>query len=166
MAKEKEKTLETTGIPDNVAEQEYNLLESLLMAAEGNEELTPARIERNGKYLFTVHLHAITEKDKVTARKKATSFMANPAGKNLPLIEKDTDNALYRSWLIFLATSDEDKQKIWGRKEIKDKYNLMTSAESVDILLKAAEKEALIDLIASLSGFGEDSVSVEEFAKN
>lgn len=166
MAKETEKTLKETGIPENVAEQEYNLLENLLMAAEGNAELTPVRIERNGKYLFTIHLHAVTENDKVTARKKATKYMPNPAGKNLPLIEKDTDNALYRSWLIFLATSDEDKQKIWGRKEIKDKYNLMTSAETVDILLKAGEKEALIDVIADLSGFGDSSVSVEEFAKN
>lgn len=168
MAKEvlEEKTVETTGIPENVEEQEYNLLESLLLAAEDSNALTPIRIERNGVYRFTVHVHAVTEKDKEAAHKKASKYMPNPAGKNLPLIEKETDKALYRSWLIYLATSDEDKKLIWGQKAVKDKYGLVQDVESIDILLKSGEKDALLDVIAELSGFGENSISTEEFAKN
>lgn len=161
-----EKSVETTGIPDNVEEQEYDLLENLLMAAEDNEALTPVRIERNGVYRFTVHVHAVTENDKAAANKAASTYMANPAGKHLPKIKKDTNDALYRSYLIYFATSDEDKQKIWGQKKVKDKYNLMHNAETVDILLKSGEKDALLDLIAELSGFGSNSISAEEFAKN
>lgn len=167
MAKETlDNTVETTGIPENLEEQEYDLLESLLMAAEDSYALTPVRIERNGVYRFTVHVHAVSEKDKETAHRAATKYMPNPAGKHLPPIEKGTDKALFRSWLIYLATSDEDKKKIWGQKAVMDKYNLMQAAETVDILLKSGEKDSLMDLIAELSGFGENSITTEEFAKN
>ena len=164
--KMEEKTVDTTGVPANVEEQEYDLLESLLMAAEDNEALTPVRIERNGVYRFTVHVHAISENDKAAANKAASSYMVNPAGKHLPKIKKDTNEALYRSYLIYFATSDEDKKKIWGQKKVKDKYNLMHDAETIDYLLKSGEKDAMLDLIADLSGFGSNSISTEEFAKN
>lgn len=165
MAKE-EKTVETTGIPENVEEQEYNLLESLLMAAEDNSALKAIRIERNGVYRFTVHVHAVSERDKEEAQRKATKYMPNPAGKHLPPVKKDDDKALYRSWLIYLATSDEDKKLIWGQKAFKDKYNLMQDAETIDYILNAGEKDALLDVIAELSGFGENSITTEQFAKN
>ena len=169
MAKEvlEETTVETTGIPENMTEeQEYNLLESLLLAADDNYALTPIRIERNGVYRFTVHVHAVTEKDREIAHRAATKYMTNPAGKHLPPIEKGTDKALYRSWLIYLATSDEDKKKIWGQKAVKDKYNLMQDAETIDYILKSGEKDALIGVLEELSGFGENSISTEVFAKN
>jgi hypothetical protein len=168
MAKEvlEEKSVETTGIPDNVEEQEYDLLESLLMAAEDNEALTPVRIERNGVHRFTFRVHALSEKERGNAYKAASTYEANPAGKHLPKIKKDTDESLYRSYLIYYATADEDRRKIWGQKKVKDKYNLMHDAETIDCLLKSGEKDAVLDLIAGLSGFGSNSVTTEEFAKN
>lgn len=159
--------MKVTGIPENMtAEQEYNLLENLLSAADYTEELTPVRIERNGKHMFTFHVHPISEKDKLTAHKKATTYMKNPAGPQLPQIEKETDPSMFKNWLIFLATSDEDKQRIWGNKEFKRQKGIMHSAESVDLLLMAGEKDSVVDLIAELSGFGLNSVTTEEYAKN
>lgn len=160
------KTVEETGIPEDMTrEQEYNLLEGLLKAASFTEKLTPVRIERDGQHMFTFHVHGLSEKDKMDAYKKATTYMANPAGKHLPQIEKETPNELYRSYIIFLATSEEDKQKIWGNKELKQQLGVLRSAETIDLLLLAGEKDAVVDLIAELSGFGAQ-LSTEEFAKN
>lgn len=162
----KENSVETTGIPANVEEQEYDLLESLLMAAADNEALTPVKIARNGVHRFTVHLHALSEKDRETARKAATNYMANPAGKHLPQIAKDKDDALFHSYLIYYATSEEDKKKIWGQQKVKEKYNLARNVETIDYLLNAGEKEAMIELIAEMSGYGTNNITTEEFAKN
>ena len=160
------KTVEETGIPEEMTrEQEQNLLEGLLKATSFTEELTPVRIERNGVHMFTFRVHGLSEKDKMEAHKKATTYMPNPAGKHLPQIEKDTPNELYRSYIIYLATCEEDKQNIWGNNELKRQLNVLRSAETIDFLLKAGEKDAVIDLIAELSGFG-TKITTEEFAKN
>lgn len=154
-------------VPENMErEQEVDILTRLLEAADYVNSVTTAKIVRNGEHAFDIHLHPISEKDILVARKKATSYAPNPNGKNLPPIEKDFDPALYRSWRIFLATTEEDKKKIWGQKAVKDKYNLMTSAESVDILLTAGEKDYIYDLIDEISGFGGGNISTEEYSKN
>ena len=160
------KPVEETGIPEDMTrEQEYNLLEGLLKAASFKEKLTPIRIERDGEHFFTFHVHGLSEKDKMEAYKKATTYMPNPAGKHLPQIEKETPNELYRSYLIYLATSEEDQKKIWGNKDLKQQLNVLRSAETIDLLLVSGEKDAVIDVIAELSGFGAQ-LSTEEFAKN
>lgn len=158
--------VETTGIPTNVSDQEHDLLAGLLSAAEYKEELTPVKIQRGGKHMFTFRVHAISESDMAIARKKATTFMKNPGGANLPQIEKETDPSLYRSWKIFLATTEEDKQNIWGNKELKKAKNILNSVETIDLLLTAGEKDAVCDLIEEISGFGANAVTTEEFAKN
>ena len=165
MAKAKEE-MESV-IPENLnREQEVDILTNLLEAADYVNHVTTAKIVRNGKHMFDLHLHPISEADILTARKKATSYMPNPNGKNLPPIEKDFDPSLYRSWRIFLATTDEDKKAIWGNKAVKDRYNIMDSAKVVDLLLTAGEKDMVYDLIDEISGFGSDSISTEEYAKN
>lgn len=158
-----------TGVPENMGvEEEYNLLEGLLSAAGYVEELTPVRIERNGKHMFTFHVHAVSEKDKMEAHRKATTYMKNPAGAHLPQVEKETPSELFRSWLIYIATSEEDKQNVWGNKELKKQLNVLRGVDTIDLLLKAGEKDAVLDLIAELSGFGmgSNSVTTDEFAKN
>ena len=163
MAKAKEESV----IQENMSrEQEVDILTNLLEAADYVNHVTTAKIVRNGKHMFDLHLHPISEGDILTARKKATSYMPNPNGKNLPPVEKDFDPSLYRSWRIFLATTEEDKKVIWGNKTLKDKYNIMSSAEVVDVLLTAGEKDMVYDLIDEISGFGSDSISTEEYAKN
>lgn len=161
--------MKDTGIPENMtAEQEYDLLEGLLAAADYVNELKPIRIERNGKHMFTFHVHAVSEKDKMDAHRKATTYAKNPAGAHLPQIEKDTPPELFKSWLIFIATSDEDKQNIWNNKDLKKQLNVLRGVETIDLLLKAGEKDAVMDVIAELSGFGigSNSITTDEFAKN
>lgn len=157
----------------NRKEAEYDLVKALLEASEfktAEDNVTEVEVRRSGKYLFTVHLHPISEPDARTARKKATTYMANPNGKKLPPIEKEMNTAKFNSWLIYLATTEEDQQKIWGNPTIMQKYSLTLPVESIDVLLTLGEKRKLADVVTSISGLDdeedEETIDEEEYAKN
>lgn len=138
---------------------EYNLVEALLSAAEyktDDENITEAEVKRAGKYLFTVRLHPLSEKDVRFARKKAAIMMSNPNGKKLPQIEKEFDSAVFNSWLIYLATIEEDQQKVWGNPTIMQKLGLLQPVDSIDVLLTVGEKRKLADLVTEISGLDDD----------
>ncbi len=158
-------------------EAEYDLVASLLEAAEfktSEDNITEAVIRRNGKYLFTVHMHPISETDARFARKKATTYMPNPNNKKLPPIVKEENETLFKSWLIYLATTEEDQQKIWGNAAIMQKYGLAQPVESIDILLRFGEKDKLSELVGKISGMLDEddesgdanTMDAEEYAKN
>lgn len=108
------KTSEELGLPANVEEVQYDLVQALLEAgnySNNKDEQKKIKIERNGKFLFEFTVHPLSEDDIRFARKKSTSFMKNPNGKNLPPIEKETDFSKYRSWKIYLATIEEDQKR-------------------------------------------------------
>ena len=168
-----EEKKDVTGLDtaSNRKEAEYDLVKALLESAEyktSEDEVTEVEIKRNGKFLFTVHIHPISEPDARTARKKSTQYMTNPNGKKLPPIEKDIDTAKMNSWIIYLATTEEDQQKIWGNATIMQKFNLQLPVESIDVLLTLGEKRKLADLVTTISGLDDDEESVdeEEYAKN
>lgn len=157
----------TTGLAQasNKQEAEYDLLSALLEAADyktSDDNITEVKIARNGKFLFSVRIRPLSEEELRTARKKATIYMPNPNGKKLPPIEKDFDNAKFKSWIIYLATVEEDKQKIWGQTTIMQKFGLMEAWESIDVLLKAGEKNRLMREVSDVSGFDDEEENVDE----
>lgn len=172
MANEQKENQNVTGL-DNAAdrkEAEYSLVEGLLMAAsfkEDNENIANAHITRNGKRLFTVRLHPISDKDSAFAKKKATIYMPNPNNKKLPPIEKEVIYPKFTSWLIYLATVEEDQEQIWNNPAIMKKFSLAEPWESVDALLTAGEKSRLVNIISEISGMEDDeNMDDVEFAKN
>lgn len=149
---------------------EYDLVTSLLAAADFRntaEAVTPVEIRRGGKYYFTVHIRPISGDEVRQARKKATTYGKNPQGVKYPKIETDFNSGLFDSWLIYLATTPEDQEKIWGSKAIKDQYGLMENVESIDVLLLYGEKAALSDKVVEISGLDDDEAPDDEvLAKN
>lgn len=173
--KETNERVNVTGLDqaENRKETEYDLVTALLEAAEfktSDDNITEAEIKRNGKVLFSVHLHPISETDARFARKKSTTYMPNPNNRKLPPIEKEQNAALFSSWLIYLATTEEDQQKIWGNPAIMQKYGLAQPVDSVDVLLMYGEKERLANLVGEISGMVDDdddeTMDEEEYAKN
>lgn len=171
-AKENENEI-ITGLEaaDNKKEAEYNLVEALLEAAAYREDkdlVTTVEIKRNGKFLFEVNIRPLGDVEVKAARKKATKYMPNPQNKKLPPIEKEFNTGLFNCLIIYAATTDEDKVKIWGNKAIMDKYGLVEAHESVDVLLTVGEKTALADKVVEISGMDdtEEEVSNEEYTKN
>lgn len=176
MATKKTEKESVTGLDmsTNRKEAEYDLVTALLEAASyktSDENITEVEIKRNGKFLFSVHIHPLSDTDARFARKKATIYMPNPNNKKLPPIEKDFDEAKFKSWIIYLATTEEDQQKIWGNPAIMQKYGLALPVESIDVMLKYGEKEMLSNLVTDVSGMedeksDEEIVDEEEYAKN
>ena len=169
-------TKNVTGLEnaENRQETEMDLVSALLEAAEyktAEDNITEAAIKRRGKLLFKVKLHPVSEPDARVARKKATTYMPNPNNKKMPPIEKEYNHAKFNSWLIYLATTEDDQQKIWGNPAIMQKFGLAQPVDSIDILLTIGEKQKLADLVTDISGLNDDeedeeTVSNEEFVKN
>lgn len=175
MANKESEIKSVTGLDQasNRKDAEYDLVTSLLAAADfmtDDENITEVEIKRAGKFLFSVHIHPLSDPDARMARKKATVLMPNPNGKKLPPIEKEFNNSKFNSWLIYLATTEEDQKKIWGNSAVMQKKNLMEPWESVDVLLTLGEKRALLDKVTEISGLDDDdedeTLDQEEYAKN
>lgn len=151
---------------------EYDLVKSLLAAMDYQKEeenITEVEIRRNGKFYFSVHLHPISDEQIRTARKKSTVYVPNPNNKKLPPIEKELNSVRMKSMAIYLATTEEDQQKIWGNPAVKEKAGLMENYESVDVLLNAGEKLKLWETVLDISGLNDDdddTMDEEEYSKN
>lgn len=155
--KEIEERTNVTGL-DQAAdrkEAEYDLVTALLEAADfktSDDSIYEAEIKRGGKFLFSVHLHPLSEADTRVARKKATIYAPNPNGKKLPKIEVDRNEPLFASWLIYLATTEADQEKIWGNPQLMKKVGAMLPVDTIDHVLTIGEKEKLTALVGKISG--------------
>ena len=161
MATEKNENKNVTGLDAAVdrKEAEYDLVKSLLEAANyknDDDEIFEVEISRRGKLLFVVHIHPISDKDVKFAQKKAGVYKNNPANKKLGQIKVDQDNAKLASWLIYLATTEADQEKIWGNRQVMSTYGLMENWESIDTLLKKGEKDELLEHVFEISGMNDD----------
>lgn len=173
MSTNKEENAIVTGLETahNPKEAEYDLVASLLEAARYREDedlITIVDIKRGGKFLFSVSIRPIGDSETRAARKKATKYMPNPQNRKLPPIEKEFNAGLFNALLIYYATTEEDKVKIWGNKTIMEKFGLVEPHESVDVLLTIGEKTALADKVIEISGMDieDEEVSTEDYTKN
>lgn len=172
MAEKEQVTVTGLEMAADRKDAEYDLVKSLLAAMDYQKEeenITEVEIRRNGKFYFSVHLHPISDEQIRTARKKSTVYVPNPNNKKLPPIEKELNSVRMKSMAIYLATTEEDQQKIWGNPAVKEKAGLMESYESVDVLLNAGEKLKLWETVLDISGLNDDdddTMDEEEYSKN
>lgn len=172
MAEKEQATVTGLEMAADRKDAEYDLVKSLLAAMDYQKEeenITEVEIRRNGKFYFSVHLHPISDEQIRTARKKSTVYVPNPNNKKLPPIEKELNSVRMKSMAIYLATTEEDQQKIWGNPAVKEKAGLMENYESVDVLLNAGEKLKLWETVLDISGLNDDdddTMDEEEYSKN
>ena len=154
------------GMPtqDEILMNEDEMIRGLLEAADYREEnQKKIQIKRNGKILFEFRIHPISEEETQAMRKSCTKYMPNPQGRHLPKIEVETNWVRMRSMKIFEATVAEDQEKLWKNKAVMQKLNVLDPIEVVELCLMAGEKDAVIDQIDAISGYG---VQLEDYAKN
>jgi len=176
---EKTEKPDITGITNTAYEtvesrmsDEKSILEALLKTAEfKNSEaaIETIEIKRNGEFMFSFRVRPMTADEFAACRKRATTYMPNPANKKLPKIEKDVNSDQYLSEVIVAATIEEDQRKIWGNPKFLEHYDLLQPWESVNILLLAGEKVQVTDFIAEISGVNEDideDTTPVDYAKN
>lgn len=144
---------------------EDDLLNGLLAAANYKDDVDESVeivINRQGKDLFSFHIHPLSEEDFNRCRKRCTKYVKSRtnAGVRIP---EEVDTVKYRCMLIYEATIPEDRAKIWDNKALWKAKDLATGTEAVDVLLKAGEKNAVCEKIDTISGY---EMTEEEVAKN
>lgn len=143
---------------------EYDLAAALLKAATfktADDNITEIDIVRNGEFLFSLHIHPLSDEDIAQANKKASKFKDNPQGKKYGKIQVGFDKAANKSWLIYLATTPEDQEQIWGNPALKS-LGVMEPWQAVDMLLTAGDKLKLLEEISEISGMGDDDDDEDE----
>lgn len=147
-------------IPANeYKDAEYDLVKSLLEAADfknSEDEIVRVKINRAGKFLFAVRIRPLSDEEVSRCRKNAGIYKTNPQNKKLGKVRVDTDNSKFASWLIYMATIEEDQENIWNNPAIMKKFSLMEPWQSIDILLKAGEKDDLLEEVFKLSGMRDE----------
>lgn len=162
--KEKE-TVTGLEMAEDRNEAEYNLVKALLEASSyktDENSITEVTIARNGKFLFKVNIHPVSDSDVKQAKKQAGIYRDNPNNKKLGKVRVDTDDAKFNSWLIYLATTEADQSQIWGNRAVMDKFNLMQPWESIDYLLNTGEKAKLLEKVLEISGLGDDDETMDD----
>lgn len=147
---------------------EDDLISGLLDAADFTKQETKnIEIIRAGKKFFEFKIRPLTADEYNTCRNRASKFVRNKQ-LGLKMLE-DTDSVKYRSMLIYEATVEADKEKIWNNKKLWDGLAakgkvVVTGHEVVENCLKAGEIAKIIEVIDNLSGF--ENENLEEVAKN
>lgn len=151
-----------------VLENEEDFIQGLINAAEFSTEDTK-RIEiiRNGKLYFAFRIRPLTSEEYEKCKNKHTKFIRNKRlGMKLP---ESTNAVKYQSELIYQATVDEDREKLWDNHKVWAALNekrdrIINGLDVIEYTLKAGEKDKILEEIDKLSGYEESNL--EEVAKN
>lgn len=155
---------------DELLQSEEEALAGLLDAGSDDSRPT-ARIEiaRNGKVYFSFRCWALKEDEIRQCRNRTTEYEANPrmGGIKMPT---NHDEVRYRAWLIYMATTPEDRARLWDNKKAQLARDVMNGGDLVHQTLLAGETERVLEIIDRISGFhvqdGSAVVPKMEAAKN
>jgi len=148
---------------------EGDFIKGLLAAADykrDDSERKKIQIVRNGQTYFEFTIRPLSEDEYDKCKTKHTKYVRNKQlGIKLP---EQTNSVKYRAELIYQATIDEDREKLWDNKQVwtalgAKGMDIVTGTEVIDIALKSGEKDAVLEALDVLSGY--DS-NLEEVAKN
>ena len=159
---------QTDGVEQPSQEQilmsESELLRGLIEAGtEKDSEAAYERIQirRNGKLKFEFRIRPISEDESLACHDHATKFA--PRNRRQPKREIETNMSKFRSWLIYTATVDEDRAKLWDNKQAQQAFNVLQGVDLIDCVLLSGEKDRIIDRINEISGYSDEA---DETAKN
>lgn len=142
---------------EEILEQEGNLLSDLLDLAQRKEnEVFFRKIEilgQGGQVKASFRLRPLSSEDVEQCVKQSTKLTKNLKGK----VEKEVNQRLYQSILIYTATIPEDQARLWGNVELKRTLNVLDSFDMVDRLLLAGEKASVLAVIDEMGGFTEEA---------
>jgi len=149
---------------EEIAINEDEILKALTSKAQHDDRIE--RIEvKFGPTTFSFRIRPLSEKEWDKCRERNTRYQKNRrlGGMRLP---ESTDTTGYHSDLIYTATVDEDKAKLWDNKKLWAAVNAVTGTDMVDKLIPyAGKKQAIIERIEAISGYDEDD-SYTETVKN
>lgn len=150
-----------------VRAQEEDFIQGLINAAGYSlEERQKIEIVREGKLYFAFHIRPLSEEEYDKCKKKYTKYVRNKQlGMKMP---EETNGVKYRDALIYQATVEEDREKLWDNKKVwvalqEKELQIMNGLDVIEYSLKAGEKDKVLEAIDRLSGY---DANLEEVAKN
>ena len=150
-----------------IREKEEDFIQGLIDASEfSTEETQRIEIVREGRLYFAFRIHPLSSEEYDKCRKKHTKYVRNKNyGMKMP---QDTDRVKYQSEIIYRATVAEDREKLWDNRDVWDALNakkdrIMNGLDVIECVLKAGEKDKVLEAIDKLSGYEEN---LEEEVKN
>ena len=139
-----------------LAFNEAELLKALKGEDDHVEETKTIKIKFRSAQ-FTFRIRGLSEKEYNECHEMATTYQKNKRLGGMRLPEK-TDTVKYHTLLIFKATVDADKAKLWNNKNLWAAVNAVTGTDLVDILIpEAGKKQAIVEQIEKLSGFDDEA---------
>lgn len=146
---------------------EEDFIQGLIDAAEfASEETQRIEIIREGRLYFAFNIRPLSSQEYEKCKKKHTRYVRNKQlGMKLP---EDTDRIKYQSAIIYEATVEEDREKLWDNRKVWNALNakkdrIMNGLDVIEYSLKAGEKDKILEAIDKLSGY---ESNLEEVAKN
>lgn len=139
--------------------EEERLLGLLTLADYKNDESLweRVRIRRAGKEVLSFRVRPLDEQEINDIRRECVRRLPNPLGRDYPALEGECDMVRLRSLKIVCATVEEDRRALWENGALQRGLNVMRACDTVDTLLTAGEKDAVIARIDRISGYGTDT---------
>lgn len=152
--------------PEEMLFSENELLKALTQN-EHMETTETIEVKFGKSATFRFRIRPLSEKEWNECRERNTKYKKNRrlGGMKLP---EDTDTVGYHTLLIYTATVQEDREKLWDNKNLWKAVGALTGTDMVDRLIPyAGKKQAIIDRIERLSGYDDESEEdYDETVKN
>ena len=169
-------TSEETTNQLRVSEEDFlqGLIDAASYAEDENqtkviEIIRPGKIKGEKRLMFRFSVKPLSEREYNECKNKHTKYVRNRSlGVKMP---EDTDSVKYRAEIIYRATVPEDRKKLWDNKEaweaLRDKgMQILSGLDMIEYCLVAGEKDRVIDVIDSISGYSDNLEEVTDGLEN
>ena len=156
MSEEKIKIDEMT--EPELEEYEGDIVNALLEASDyrtDNDEYRKVTIVRKDKKLFSFTVRPLNDDEWSKCRRQNL--------KNRGKRNEELNNSRYSSQVIYTATLEEDRAKLWDNKGVWTKLNVASGVDVINSVLKVGEKVKILEVIQDISGYSDD---LDAFIKN
>ena len=143
---------------DEILMSESDILSGLLDLGKTKNETENYRkiqIRRDGALKLEFRVRPITEDESQICLKNSNRYAVTKPGQPKRVLE--SDGAKFRSWLIYTATVDEDRAKVWENRAAQSALGALQGVDMVDKVLLAGEKGRVLDIIDEISGFNDEA---------
>ena len=113
------------------------------------DETQPIVIKRQGKPVLEFTVRGLDEDEWAKCRRQNLI--------NRGLRTEEIKQARFNSQVIYEATINEDKERIWKNKDVWAKLNVASGIDLINQLLLPGEKNALVEIIGKLSKYEMDA---------
>lgn len=134
----------------NLDKVETDIATALFEAAayRKNSETATATIKRDGKPAFKFKVHGLNEDEWAKCRRQNLL--------NRGKLTEELNLARFMSQVIFEATVDEDKERLWKNKSAWAKFGVASGVDMINEIFWPGEKQKLVEGITDLSGYNDD----------